>query len=195
MASGSWLSCPPPRAPSAHDAGTARVPWPGVLGQVHSGWGRAFSMVHGCSRLQHQALGSRVRWWQPWGSLPPGWAGWVAVGVGSQAGLLPTLGRAPGPQPGQLSHLGLKAWGVLPPTSRATASRGSMSLRHQELGSQGLDWCLRAFALSGKWALQTLGFSQVPARPEAAPQDPAALAPRTLADPSSCLPGWAAGRG
>lgn len=127
-------------------------------------------------------------------ALPATWLGRLGGCGGGEPGRPPPYpGPSPWPPAPPAFPFGVKSLGVLPPTSRATASGGSMSLRHQELGSQGLHWCLTAFALSGKWALHTLGCSQVPARPKAAPHDPAALAPRTLAGRSSCLPGWAAG--
>eukprot|EP00071_Canis_lupus_P038585 XP_022272142.1 uncharacterized protein LOC111094961 [Canis lupus familiaris] len=68
--------------------------------------------------------------------------------------------------------------------SRATAWRGTGPLRHRGLSSRGSGWCPRAFALSGEAALQTPGFSQVPARPVAVPRDAAAPAPRAPASPA-----------
>ncbi|CAD7682917.1 unnamed protein product [Nyctereutes procyonoides] len=68
--------------------------------------------------------------------------------------------------------------------ARATAWRGTGPLRHRGLSSWGSGWCPRAFALSGEAALQTPGFSQVPARPVAVPCDAAAPAPRAPASPA-----------
>lgn len=138
----------------------------------------AFSVARRRPR-QAPAARSGTRW-QQWGSLPPGWAGWVAVGVGSQAGLLPTLCLAPRPES---FPMGVRSQGSSP-SSRATAWRGTGPLRHRGLSSRGSGWCPRAFALSGEAALQTPGFSQVPARPVAVPRDAAAPAPRAPASPA-----------
>lgn len=185
VATGSWLSGQPHRAPSAPQAGRA-----GALG-CDGGGGRCtrggvptFSTVHRSS--SSSSFGAR--WWQR-GSLPPGRAGWVAVGVGSQAGLLPTL--PPAPSPASFPIWGLEAWG---PTSQLQGAPLRGCRVPKASGGFGSGRPM-AFALSGEQALQTPRLLPDPARPKAAPRDPASLAPRVLASPGSCLPGWASGRG
>lgn len=139
-----------------------------------SGGVPAFSKVR-CSSF-------RARWRQR-GSLPPGRAGWVAVGVGSQAGLLPTL--CPAASPVSFPVWGLKDWD---PTSQLQSHPCRRCCAPKASRGVGSGY-LMAFALSGESTLQTPGFYQTPACPEAAPRDPASLTPRVLASPSSAYLG------
>ena len=92
------------RWPASH----ARLTWP----RLHTEltvlrpwlWGGNQSGSPSCPRCA-TAASSRAQWqWQGW--QPPGWAGWVAVGVGSKVGCFPTPCALPSGQRHQLSHLG-----------------------------------------------------------------------------------------
>lgn len=157
--------CPPPPPPGKHHYRMGLDPPPQM------GWGRAWWLTAGsfatltghCCRAGALACGAgagtlklgslpsprctaaagfRARRQQQ-GLLPPGWAGWVAVGVGSQEGHLPTLrpalGNASSPIWGQSSGSYLPALGPPP-------GGGHCVPRHQEVSSQGGGWRLRAFA-------------------------------------------------
>lgn len=86
---------------------------------------------HRHGALQQQALGKVAAA----GLLPPGWASWVAVGAGSQAGQLPY--PVPCPWQRQLFQLGGKSMGSYFPAVCC------VSLKHREVPSQG--WPLKAF--------------------------------------------------
>lgn len=156
VAACSWLSCHPPRAPSVHQAGRARAVARGaVTGVLKLG---SPSSPRVCA-----VVSSRL--------LPPGWAGWVAVGAGSQAGCFPTPCPALWPEVPGLQFRGRS------PASPPFQLRGhppvlvgkELCHRHQAVSAQGWGWRLRAFAGFRLVRLQTPGFSWAPACPQMAP--------------------------
>lgn len=112
VATGSWLSCQPHRAPSACEAGRAGAPACGA-GAGALGLGvPAFSIVHRGSRLQQApAAGSWLQGKVAAVGLTATWLGRLGgCGGGEPGGPLPY--PEPCPQPPQLSsHLGLETWG------------------------------------------------------------------------------------
>lgn len=124
----------------------------------------------------HHSSSFGARWWQR-GSLPPGRAGWVAVGVGSQAGLLSTL--PPAPSPASFPIWGVEAWG---PASQLQGAplRGCRAPKASGGVGSGR---LMAFALSGERALQTPGFSQTQHAPRQHPTTQRPLHPASSPAP------------